>query len=332
MLEKEDYCKHCINPRGLNVVNQTTGKDLKFYKVEEGVMCEICYEMMNSYSLPSRAYFDEEFNSFLRSSKRILFAYSGGMDSTVVLSKLLVECSRKDIDLQLFTIDTGVKGKIAMQNVKNVVRHFGLEEKHFFVDGVNQIQDNPKILSITEQSLTTLDVYRKCLEKSILPCGKICNTMIDQSYDRVMKDTGFEVMVTGGDTPKMNDERVYSLFWKKPSGITIVRGGYAFGLSKKINANYIKEREIPWINPGCGGYDTDCLVPGVFFSNGFNHQPQQEPEAVIRKYPIIIDYLAERVRFGVIDRNEGLRMLINVDISSPQSYHELMGIFGQTGL
>ena len=320
------HCKCCINPIGLNVINPATGKALEFHETSEGIICEICYEIGNSHILPSSEQFNEEFELFLQCSKKILFAYSGGLDSTIVLAKLAQECQKRNIELRLFTVNTMVKGEVAGRNIENVLNFLNLKEQHFYVDIADKIQDDPKILEITGKPMTTLDVYKTCRNKNILPCGRICNTMIDGAYDSVMKDLGFNQMVTGGDTPKKNSAGVYSLFWTKPSGITIIRGAYAFALSKSINSAYIRDHEIPWVHPKCGGYDTDCLVPGVFFAEGLNFQPNQEMDFVIAKYPIILDYISERVRFGIIDYSEALEMITSVDISSKQSYGELMEI------
>lgn len=324
------HCKYCINPVGLNIINPATGKALEFHEDGEGLVCEICHDIASSGCLPSRKQFDEEFDLFLQNNKKILFAYSGGLDSTVVLAKLVSECQKRGIELQLFTVNTTVKGMVAEKNIENVLNFLNLKKNHFYIDIANKIQNDPKVLSIIGKPMTTLDVYKICREKGILPCGKICNTMIDGAYDSIMKNLGFSQMATGGDTPKKNSKGVYSLFWTKPSGVTIIRGAYAFALSKSINSNYIKEHEIPWVHPRCGGYDTDCLVPGVFFAEGLNFQPDQKMEDVVAKYPIILDYLSERVRFGVIDYDEALKMIIHVNISSKQSYEELVRIL-ETG-
>jgi len=320
------YCRYCINPIDLNIINNATGKALDFCETDNGFVCEICHEIISFRCLPSREQFDEEFDSFLQRNKKILFAYSGGLDSTVVLAKLVSECKKRRIELESFTVNTMVKGAVAEKNIEDVLSFFNLKKNHFYVDIANKIQDDPIILNITGKPMTTLDVYRICREKSILPCGKICNTMIDREYDSIVKHFGFSQIITGGDTPKKNSKGVYSLFWAKPSGVTIIRGAYAFALSKSINSSYIKEHGIPWINPRCGGYDTDCLVPGVFFSEGLNFQPDQKMEDVVAKYPIILDYLSERVRFGVIDYDEALKMITHVNISSKESYAELVKI------
>lgn len=322
------FCENCTNPAGVNLFNPLTGKALQFHETENGFVCEICYDLINSGSLPSREQFNEEFNSFLQNNDRILFAYSGGLDSTVTLAKLAPECKKRGIQLIIFTLLSGVKGSVAEKNISDVLNFFGLKDNHFYVDIVGTLQDSPNVLKVTGRPMSTLDVYRACYKQRVLPCGKLCNTMFDIAYDSVMKDWGFKQMVTGGDTPKKNSQGVYSLLWEKPSGITIVRGAYAFALSKSINLRFISENAIPWVNPNCGGYDTDCLVPGIFFAEGFNFQADQEVETVVNKYTVIAEYLTERVRFGVINYAEALKAIVHVDIASEESREELIKILG----
>ncbi|MFH0952592.1 MAG: hypothetical protein V1838_05470 [Patescibacteria group bacterium] len=321
-----DYCDICVNPKGLGIVNPATDQELQFYEGDQGYICEICWEMLFSGKYPSRQKFDLEFEEFLNSQQRILFAYSGGLDSTVVLAKLIVECQRRKIELITFTIETGMKGKVAGENIANVLDHFHLQKNHLTVNITNVLQNDHKIVSAVGSPMTTFDVYKVCREKSILPCGKICNAMVDSVYEDVMQEYGVCELVTGGDTPKKNSVGVYSLLWNKPSGITIVRGGFAFGMTKLSNAKFIADNSIPWTHPHCGGYDTDCLVPGVFFAEQLDHQAEQKAENVIKRFPIILEYLSERVRFGVIDRDEGLRMLSRVDIASKDTYQEFIDI------
>lgn len=325
----EKYCMKCANPVGINIINEATRKTLQFFNSEDGPICEICHDLLTSDCLPPRAKFDEEFEMFLQKNKRVLFAHSGGLDSTVTLAKLAPECERRGIDLQIFTLSSGVKGVMTESNIVNVIDFLNLKHRHSYIDIRDLVQDNSKILAFTGKPMTTFNVYRSCYENNVLPCGKICNAMFDQSYEAVMRNLNFETMVTGGDTPKKNSDGIYSLHWKKPSGITIVRGAYAFGLSKAINVKFIKENIIPWVNPECGGYDTDCLIPGVFFAEAFKFEARQAPLDVIAKYPIILEYLVERVRFGVIDRTEAIKALAYVDIASSDSYRELMNIFRQ---
>lgn len=308
-----DLCYRCTSP---NRVKKTIDRP------EEKWLCEACTEIQETDCLPTRDYFEQEFDDYLNNHSKILFAYSGGLDSTVVLALLVDECQKRKIELETFTVETGVKGKMAMQNIATVIKHFGIIN-HMQIDITKKYQNDRRITAITGQPLTTLEVYRSCLAKNILPCGQICNVILDSSYTRLMEERGYTEMITGGDTPKKNQNGKYSLFWKKESGITIVRGSYAFGLNKQKNKLFIKERNIPWKHPHCGGYDTDCLVPGVFFAEATNGNPKLSIYETIEKFPIVIDYLSERVRFGIYARSEAIKMLKNIDIANLQSYIEL---------
>ncbi|MBU4431218.1 hypothetical protein KKB16_03895, partial [Patescibacteria group bacterium] len=288
--------------------------------------CGTCEQALRE--MPNREIFDQELEDFLSNNSKIVYAYSGGLDSTVVLVRLADECRRRGIDLKLFTIETGVKGRVTAENIRSVVSFLHLEQNHRLIDIADQLQTSSTVLGVTGEPVSTLEVYAKCRQEGTLPCGKICNSIMDAKYKEIMRDEGVTVLVTGGDTPKRNSDGRYSLYWEKPSGIIIFRGGYAFALTKRGNKNFILENEVPWIDPNCGGYDTDCLVPGVFFADAFDHQASQDPEAVIERYPIILEYLAERARFGVIDREDALMMLGQVEIASPETYQELATIFG----
>ena len=311
MQEEMTYCQTCINP----IDSEINGRS----------ECGICEQTFKE--LPDHSHFEHEREDFLANSQKLLYAYSGGMDSTVVLFKLADECKRREINLKLFTVDTGVKGKVAAENIRNIVAYLGLEENHRVIDISNKLQSSQAVLGVTMEPVSTLNVYAQCRDKNILPCGKICNSIIDTQYGAIMETEGAHVLVTGGDTPKRDSNGKYSLFWKKPSGITIFRGGYAFALTKQGNHDFISKNGIPWIDPNCGGYDTDCLVPGMFFADSFKHQPDQDPKNVIRRFPIILEYLSERTRFGVISRGDAIRKLGHVDIASSETYSEMENIF-----
>jgi len=320
--EKQELCSNCVNPLGMGVMSPLTKKELRFHEVEGRILCEICTEFLSPVYFPEKNHFRLELENYLDTHERVLMAYSGGMDSTVTLAFLLKECKKRNIRLETFTIETGAKGRITKCNIDNVMNFFGIKD-HFFLDVSSKIQDDPKVLAVTEKPMTTLEVYRYCRGKDILPCGKLCNTMVDGAYDDVMKRKGFSEMFTGGDTPKKNATGNYSIFWRKPSGVVIIRGGFAFGLTKEKNRQFIEQNNIPWVNPGCGGYDTDCLVPGMFFANVTDGKSEMALGEVVEKYPIILEYLTERVRFGVIDRKIGINMLVHIDIANLPSYIEL---------
>jgi len=326
---KQKYCQNCIFPYGLGAINLATGKPMLFHKIKGVLLCESCEDILSSGNFPSGNYFEKEFEKYINNHNRLLYAYSGGLDSTVVLAILAKKCQQRGINLDIFTINTGVKGKITNLNIKAIIKHLGLERQHFFVDITNEIQNNPQIVSIAGKIISTLEFYNLCFQRNILPCGRLCNSIIDGVYKRIMKEKRFTELVTGGDTPKKTNDGVYSIFWKKPSGIRIIRGGYAFNLSKKKNTQYLKENKIPWVNCKCGGYDTDCLNSRSFFARGFGGQSNVTLEKVVDKYPIIINYLTERVRFGIIEQEEALKMFTNIDIASLNTYIELESIFSE---
>lgn len=324
---EQRFCSYCINPADLAVLNPTTGKILNFHSGNDDLFCEICYEIFRNNKFPERSYFDQEWNDYLSTRSRLLFAYSGGLDSTVVLFLLAETCRQRNIDLEIFTIKTGVKGSITQSNIDAMLGWLNIRDNHFYVDIQDKIQDSSVVLENVETRVSTLNVYLQCFKAGILPCGKICNSMIDRAYQNIMQERGYKALITGGDTPKLDRSRKYSLFWEKSNGLIIVRGGYAFNLSKKFNRDFVEEHNIPWINPECGGYDTDCLVPGAFFRRKLQGNKEISLKKVISEFPIILDYLAERVRFGVYDRHEALFLLTHVDIASLSSYEEFNQIF-----
>lgn len=329
---KEEYrfCNCCVFPSNLGIIHPITREELKFSNETTEIICEICEEFKNNF--PNRQHFEQELEGYFQTHRKILFAYSGGLDSTIVLAKLANECKHRGIHLQLFTVITGVKGKKTYENIKNIVSYLGLGKEHFFVDITDSLQYEKCIIGVTGIPISTFEVYRKCNELNILACGKICNTMLDSAYREVMETEGVTELFTGGDTPKINHKGVYSLFWKKNSGITIVRGGYAFDLSKEKSRDFLKINKLPWNYSGCGGYDTDCLVPGVFFLNQLRGKTEISIEKSVKNYPIILEYLAERVRFGIIDRSEALCLLTNIDVANRECYNELEKIFNDRRL
>lgn len=321
-MTKPIFCSRCINPDGYGILNPSTGKEIFFHQTNSGLLCDACFELSNLRVPYSQADFAREFDGFLDRNKQILFAFSGGLDSTVVLSLLMEKCREYDRELVAFTVQNGVKGRIAEQNIANIIKHLGLK-RHFWADIRQKVQTSPRITEVTGQSLTTIEVFRYCRQNNILPCGKICNAMMDSEYSVIMNELGFSELVTGGDTPKKNENGRYSIMWKKASGISIVRGGCALGLNKKNNARFVRDKCLPWVHPHCGGYDTDCLIPGVFFAEATDGAAKIPLSETIRRFPIILEYLSERVRFGIIKRPEAIRLLTRIDITSLPNYMEL---------
>lgn len=310
-------CKNCVNPMFLL-------PDMTFFKDGQGVICSDCMDVKNSF--PSKEHFDKELDEFLNERERVLFAFSGGLDSVITLAYFSKECLKRGIKLEIITIFTGVKGRVAKENILNVISHFGLEKNITFIDIRDKLQTSQTVLESVGSAMPSKDLYLELYQKGILPCGKICNSVIDAEYREAMDRLDYDILITGGDTPKKNAKGKYSLFWQKKSGITILRGAYAFGLSKKANKNFIREHDIPWIDFSWGGYDTDCLVPGAFFRREVKNKPYLGISATIKRFPIILDYLSERVRFGIISREEALEKLRKIDIASDEAFSEFLNL------
>ena len=320
------HCHQCALPSGLQLIDPQTGQEYGFSD-KGGFFCQVCADLKSDFRLPTRTEFDLEWTEYLNSRDRLLFAFSGGLDSVVTLAHLRDDCIQRGIELFVFTVETGAKGSVAAKNVAKTLEHFGLTKNHQIIDISTRLQTSELVTDVVGTPLSTLDVYRHCWQHGILPCGKLCNAMIDAAYLECMTVNRFTEIVTGGDTPKMSSGGQYSLSWKKPSGITIMRGAYAYGLSKHKNRQYILDKNIPWVDPECGGYDTDCLVPGVFFADLVDGDPVVGVQQTARRFRIIIDYLTERVRFGVIDRDEAIARMDKIEIASLVSYIELVKIF-----
>jgi predicted PP-loop superfamily ATPase len=306
-----------VNPVDDNFLNPETGKPYSLRIFNGMNLCESCHDLFSNDLMPSRNEINDEMDRFFNKHNVILFAYSGGLDSTIVLFLLNEKCRQLKRRLVTFTVETGVKGIQTQKNIENVLDYLGLRRNHLTVDVSNRRQN---IASFGE--LSTFAVYKSCFESNQLACGKICNSMLDHIYLEIMEQVGTDMLMTGGDTPKKNLVNKYSVFWKKSSGITIVRGGFAFGLNKFKNRKFVQENRIPWQNPGCGGYDTDCLFPGAYFRKQIGGEDSLPLDRIIKEFPIILEYLAERTRFEIYSRAEAMKLLSRVDIANDSCFEE----------
>jgi len=291
-----------------------------------GAICQSCVELAEIMPRELSDHLRIEFDRYLRDHSRVVFAYSGGLDSTVVLLMLAEECSDRNIHLDTFTIDTGVKGSVAITNVNSVIKWLGIGANHRMIESGNDIQDQLVVQECVGEPMSMVQVYLQCFQLGIIPCGKVCNTMVDDVYKRVLVEMEYKELITGGDTPKKDIDGEYSIFWQKQSGITVIRGGAAYGISKRAVSRIVEEKQIPWVHPCCGGYDTDCLVPGAILSDMFRESPQTNYTEIATCVPLIIDYISERLRFGVFSREEARCLFNAIDIASSSSYNELVGI------
>lgn len=324
------FCHLCIYPKNLKTTNPSTGEPLQF--AEDGDSCEVCQSLLNhpDYSaltiLNENNLLTQELFSYLDQKKEVLYAYSGGLDSTATLFLLNRECQKRGVTLHTFTVDTGVKGKTFKTNANNVIRYLNLSSHWEMFDISQTLQNLPPVIEQFGHPLTTEQVYSTCFWKSVLPCGKLCNSILDNQYKIIMQKYGTNEIITGGDTPKLNKKGHYSIFWTKPNGLITLRGAAGFRLTKEINKQLIKENNIPWIYPKCGGYDTDCLIPGCILADQTDGKTAPPLTEIIQKFPIVVHYLAERARFGVINRTEALKQIATIDIASIESYVEMKKI------
>lgn len=310
-------CSNCVNPVGFKDPN---GQPITFFQDGSRILCQPCNDYLTHPVRP--LYFYHEFDCYLMNHPKILFAYSGGLDSTVVLSELAKLHYQAKIELEIFTVETGFKGKLTWRNIRNIIDFLNLEKQYMIVDIVQRTEDQPFI--VERFGLKTVEeIYRYCFIQHQLPCGKICNSMLDRTYIEIMQNKGYTELMTGGDTPKRGPNGDLSIFWHKNDALTIIRGGVLFGRTKLGNQRYVKNHDLPWVHPECGGYDTDCLVPGAFFANELSGVADISITDLVSKFPVIIEYLAERVRFGRYTRRQALRLLERVDLCSLSSYIEI---------
>lgn len=327
MSQKIRFCDHCVYPFDVGVINWGTGKLLQAVRFENRQLCECCADFLASTTLGETAIRAASDMLGYLNKKRVAYAYSGGLDSTCVLYKLIQHCATSGCELAIFTIDNGVKGSIAHKNVRSVLSHLGVKDNHQWIDIRHTMQTHERVLEFAGKGLTSLQVYEYCYLNEILPCGKLCNTVMDGAYRAFLEGEHIPELVTGGDTPKKNSAGEFTIFWTKPSGLSIVRGGYGFNLSKSGNRRMVQELGIPWQDPRCGGYDTDCLMPGVYFGKRVEHVGSVTMHTLATRHQIVLDYLSERVRFGVLDRDTTLADILKLDIASLGCRNELAEIF-----
>ena len=302
LIEKQGICKEC-----LNAMQISNFEDAVNFDFDSGIHLEFLNFIKN------------------RIGKEILYAYSGGQDSTVVLFLLKQLCDEYNIKLNVFTIENGFKGQRTWANIYNVIDFLNLRDTWKIYDIRNDVVTDPYIVNLFGKQHTVEEIYALCFFNDILPCGKIFNTMMDNQYKIILREHNEKYLITGGDTPKIKDEK-FSIFWKKNSGIDIVRGGAGFRINKNNGKELIRQKNIPWINPSYGGYDTDCLVPGSVFASIVNGNRNTTIEEIDKKFHVVLEYFKERVRMGIIDKDEAVKSLCSLDINDYAGYVEMKNI------
>lgn len=200
-----------------------------------------------------------------------ILAYSGGADSTAAL-KLLV----KEYKLRIlaFTVDNGMKSPKIWKNIADVTRHLGVDW-HYIHDStapgtiVNALKEGDKI------------------------CGDLCWKAWKQpNFDRMMRIFKKNVCLTGMEMPLGKGIRHPTL--------NVVAFMAAHQWPKAEIFKYMAD--LPWEAPEwVQGFDTDCL------GGGFGLELYRSKHR--RHAPAVIGFISERVRLGLLDRDEELAKL-----------------------
>ena len=297
----------------------------------EDKICDECKKSMGidnyneAFNFDVYSKFYRDFVDFIKNHKKVLYAYSGGQDSTAVLYLLKELCDKYNTELKLFTIDNGFKGKRTWNNINCVIKHLNLQDNYSIYDIRNNIVTDSSIVEKFGPGYTVSEIYSLCFMENILPCGKLCNSIMDNKYKEILANEGVDYLITGGDTLKVTDNR-FSIYWKKKNGLNIVRGGAGLRISKNIGKKIIEEHNIPWNNPGYGGYDTDCLLPGSLFASMNDGKDKISPLEMIEKYPVVYEYLKERSRMQIIDREKAINDMHQLDLNDYEGYVEAKNV------
>lgn len=276
--------------------------------ISDADLCEECERVLESIEykeyIEDNNYFYQEFCDIIKKHKEIYFAYSWWLDSTVVLYKLVKICKDYRIELKTFSINYWYKWKISIQNIDSIIDDLNIRNNHKFIDIVAAENWN----------------YKEWYTQWIMPCGKLCNKIIDSYYKNFLDENKANLLVTGWDTPKYNSKLWrYSILWEKEN-FDVLRWWISFWLNKKRNDNFIKENNIPWIHPHCGWYDTDCLMPGSVMRKFV----EKNKEYCIEKdFPVVIDYITERLRWKIVDREYAIKNMDKLDIADDNCFDEI---------
>ncbi len=272
----------------------------------KNTICDYCKELDDETVKCFSTLFKQELINYLLETDSVSFAFSGGLDSVITLHELRKLTDDYNVELNLFTINHGYKGNKVKKNIRRVLEFENLKNNHEWIN----INDKDKC------------IYTDMIVNKKLPCGKICNDILDNYYKKYLKQNSNNLLITGGDTPKFNESlKRYSIFWKKRD-YCVLRGSAALGLTKEKIKNIKNEERIPWEDPMCGGYDTDCLIPGFILRNIYG-KSKLTLKQINKSLPIVINYFSERIRWGIIKKENAIKRIINVEVSDDICYNEM---------
>lgn len=292
--ENRRVCDTCIAIEGILEIPD-------FYQNDDyGAECQQCYEYRTSEYTVDRA--AKEFKYYLDFMKTIrpreslgipydaVMLFSGGIDSVFALSHLQEEFKKRGLTLGAVLIDHGMKGEQTMKNALHVCRYVGVD------------------LHIYQNNL--VELFTRCYEKGIFACGRKCNEALKgkEMMDKIMNDFGVDHVLTGGDTLIKTDQTPITVYgnryelpfysiWHVPTRTVRVVGAY--NVTKEDITNDVSGH-MPWVNPGCGGYDTDCLHPGLVvlqLTQYIKKSGDPPLEVIIERGDPLYPFFAARLQF-----------------------------------
>jgi predicted PP-loop superfamily ATPase len=257
-------------------LNATDNPLVQFREYEGRFLCLECVNVVASpidHSALMREW--EHVMDTLRGARGydFLLAYSGGADSTAAL-KLLVD--KYKLKVLAFTIDNGMKHDPVWQNALAVTRHLGVDWLY--------VNDVKRAVGVIIEGFRSSDIG------SCSMCNKGWRF---PNYKRLMKEYEASCILTGLEIPHGG-----SIIGQKSKWLIKMMAAHM--MPKKEVFEYISD--LPWKNPGIvQGFDTDCL------GGGFGLELYRQKHA--RHAPIVISFLSERVRLGLMDREEEMEKL-----------------------
>lgn len=257
-------------------LNATDNQLITFHECEGRFLCQECLDLLASP--PDHSTLQAQWEDVLNNRRGgrgydFLLAYSGGVDSTAAL-KLLVR--KYNVKVLAFTIDNGMKHDPVWQNCLAVTRHLGVDWLY-----VNDVQRAAGVI---------VEGFRDADNASCSNCNKGWRF---PNYKRLMKEYEASCILTGLEIPHDGMITGRKSTW-------LVKMMAAHMMPKKEVMEYISD--LPWKDPGIvQGFDTDCL------GGGFGLELYRKNHG--RHAPVVISFLSERIRYGLLDRDEELAKL-----------------------
>lgn len=255
-------------------IDSTATPDVDFELVDGKRICAACAKELRN-PLDRKALHDEWLEIMERerggTDYDFILAYSGGADSTAAL-KLLV----KEYKLRVlaFTVDNGMKSPQIWKNITDVTRHLSVDW-HYIHDA------------------TAPGAIVGALKEGDKICGDLCWKAWKQpNFDRMMRIFQKNVVLTGLEMPL--GKGIMNTTYK------VVAFMAAHMWPKAEVFKYLAD--LPWQAPEwVQGFDTDCL------GGGFGLELYRSKHR--RHAPAVIQFISERVRRGLLDRDEELAKL-----------------------